>query len=48
MAKTVRKWRTYSDAGLSVLVSVYRQRIEELSVGPVREDWDGVFEATRK
>ena len=38
----------YSDAGLSVLVSVYRRRIELLSKSPVDDDWDGVFEATRK
>ena len=38
----------YRDAGLSTLVAVYRQRIGQLSDGPVRKDWDGVFEATRK
>ena len=38
----------YSDTGLPVLVSVYRRRIELLSKGPVEDDWDGVFEATRK
>ncbi|MEO9913613.1 MAG: adenylate/guanylate cyclase domain-containing protein [Parasphingorhabdus sp.] len=38
----------YGDAGLSVLVEVYRERIDELSAGPVTKDWDGVFEATQK
>lgn len=38
----------YRDAGLSVLAEVYRQRIDALSDGAVRKDWDGVFEATRK
>ena len=38
----------YKDAGLSKLVAVYRQRIAELSKIPVRDDWDGVYEATRK
>ena len=38
----------YRDAGLSILVAVYRQRVDELSKGPVKADWDGVFEATRK
>jgi adenylate cyclase len=39
---------TYSDAGLSILVAVYRQRIDVLSDGPIKKDWDGVFQATEK
>jgi len=38
----------YHEAGLAVLVAVYRQRIDELSKAPVKPDWDGVFAATRK
>jgi len=38
----------YRDAGLSVLAGVYQQRIDELSKAPVKQDWDGVFAATRK
>ncbi len=43
-----RQEAAYRDAGLSLLVAVYRQRIAELSTGPLRKDWEGVFEATRK
>ena len=48
VALTPEQEAAYRDAGLSTLVAVYRQRIGQLSDGPVRKDWDGVFEATRK
>ena len=38
----------YRDVGLSVLVEVYRQRIDTLSGGQIKKSWDGVFEATQK
>lgn len=38
----------YSDAGLAVLVTVYRQRIDELAKLPFQDGWNGVFEAKQK
>ncbi|MGB5484985.1 adenylate/guanylate cyclase domain-containing protein, partial [Parasphingorhabdus sp.] len=40
--------KAYRDAGLAILVEVFRQRIDKLSGRPIRKDWDGVFEATEK